>query len=189
MSRKRLIQTTAIIVLAVLVVFMSIGYAAYDQTLGINGTATIQQANWDIHLENPVETSNSTVSSDEITTAPTLNASGTDVTFAVTMAIGETYEFTVDVKNAGTFDAKLADYALTVEQNGVKQTLSDNVSDYSNDNISYSIKNVVAGEGLSAGSSSKKTITITATQPENSKNLPSEKITYTFNFSMYYVQN
>lgn len=93
-----------VLLLLLLVVGVSVGYAALSKTLNINGTSNIgNNAKWDVHLENVVVTGGSA----NATTPAKL--SGTDtITFAVDLNTpGDFYEFTFDVVNDGTIDAKL----------------------------------------------------------------------------------
>lgn len=93
-----------VLLLLLLVIGVSVGYAALSKTLNINGTSNIaNNARWDVHLENVVVTGGSA----NATTPAKL--SGTDtITFAVDLNTpGDFYEFTFDVVNDGTIDAKL----------------------------------------------------------------------------------
>ena len=93
-----------VLLLLLLVVGVSVGYAALSKTLNINGTSNIaNNARWDVHLENVQVTGGSA----NATTPAKL--SGTDtITFAVDLNTpGDFYEFTFDVVNDGTIDAKL----------------------------------------------------------------------------------
>ena len=81
---------------------MGIGYAALSTTLTIDGTSDIDRAVWDVHFEN-VQVTTGSVNA----TAPAIS-NDTEVGFSVSLEDpGDFYEFTVDVVNDGTFDAKL----------------------------------------------------------------------------------
>ncbi len=117
MKRERIVQNVTIIVLAVALVVMSVGYAAYSQTLTINGTATVKAANWDIHFANIDTTKSATglTNGGAVTTAPTIDEAKTTVTWGASLALNDTYTFNVDIVNGGTFNANLGSYTLAVK--------------------------------------------------------------------------
>src|SRR5574344_231722 len=91
----------SVLVLSVLLIVMSVGYAAYSVVLNITGTSTISASTWDVHFENigaGIAATGYTIATPS--TAPTISADKHDVTFAVTLNVGEEYAFIVDVKNA-----------------------------------------------------------------------------------------
>ena len=95
-----------VIGILLVVAIITVGYAALQTTLQINGDASIGGATWDIHFENIEATNESTVTP---TVAPT--ASGTDTTtleYEVSLPKpGDVYQFTADIVNDGSLDAKL----------------------------------------------------------------------------------
>lgn len=85
-----------VIALLVLVIGISIGYAALSATLNINGSSTIGKASWDVHFANIIETAGG-VTATKAATITSGNA--TEVTYDVTLAKpGDYYEFEVDVE-------------------------------------------------------------------------------------------
>lgn len=104
-SKKNLV----IVAILLIVVAMSVGYAALSTTLNITGTANISTVGWDVHFANIKVTSGSVTA----TTAASINSATTAVNYAVTLnKPGDFYEFTVDVVNGGTLDAKLSTITL-----------------------------------------------------------------------------
>ena len=105
MKKKGRGSFIAILVL-VLVLGISIGYAALSTTLNINGSTTIGKSSWDVHFANVIETAGGVTA----TKAAAITAGQTtEVTYEVTLPTpGTFYEFTVDVVNAGSLDAKLS---------------------------------------------------------------------------------
>ena len=90
------------IILILLVVCLSLGYAYINSDLNINGTAQVKHANWDIHWAN-VQVTNGSVSAN----TPTIS-NQTTVTYSVTLPTpGSFYEFTVDAVNGGQIDAMI----------------------------------------------------------------------------------
>ena len=94
-----------VIALLVLVIGISIGYAALSTTLNINGTSTIKTQTWDVHFANVKVTTNSGAT---VTKAPTItDGKTTEVTYNEALnQPGSVYEFTVDVVNGGSIAAK-----------------------------------------------------------------------------------
>ena len=111
-SKKRY----TLVVLLLLLVGISIGYAAIATTLNINGNTTIEKASWDIHFENLVKTTGSEVA----TTEAAIDQTKTLIEYTVTLPKpGDFYEFTVDMVNNGTIDAMISEVlkeGLTTEQ-------------------------------------------------------------------------
>ena len=97
-TNKRLIAIAVVLLLAI-----SIGYAALSTSLSINGTANIASSSWLIYFTNVQVTTGSVTA----TTAPTTSGtSTTSLTWVVSMDTpGQFYEYTVDVKNDGSIDA------------------------------------------------------------------------------------
>ncbi len=184
MSKKGIIQNAIVIVLGLAIIAMSVGYAAFDTSLKIEGTTTFESGSWDVHLENPVKTINSTIGSAAVVSAPTVNQAGTEVGFVVNMHAGDVYEFTVDVKNAGTFDAKLANYNLVATQDGINVPIEELSNASVDSKLTYQVIDSKIGEALNKSAISTKTIRITANGDEFT-----EVSKYEFKFNMTYVQN
>lgn len=94
-----------ILLLILLILGISIGYAALATTLKINGTTHVGGNVWDVHWANvgDIQKSNATT----VTTAAAVDQSdNTKVGFNVSLnEPGDYYEFQVDAVNAGTLDA------------------------------------------------------------------------------------
>lgn len=204
MGNRRVIQNVAIIVLGIAIIVMSVGYAAYSSTLEINGDVTVKAAKWDVHFENlgegtvPAGTHNAAIS----TTNNKL------VEFDVELQPGEKYDFTVDVVNAGTFDAKLISTAgtgstvkaasaasatsIVPQMTDDGRTYSDNVIDYK---VTYSDGTaLVPGTDVltkKGGSLDKKTVKVAVeykTDENHPEYLPSEDTVYHFVLLLNYEQ-
>ena len=88
-----------------LVIGISIGYAALSATLNIAGDTTIEKNTWDIHFENLQKTEGSVVATKDAV----IEDKNTNINYLVALQKpGDFYEFKVDVKNAGTIPAKLS---------------------------------------------------------------------------------
>ena len=103
MKKKK--NSSFVVIALLLIVTISIGYAALSTTLNINGTSTIKTQNWDVHFANVKAT---TTTGATVTKAPTITeGKTTEVTYNVALnQPGSVYEFTVDVVNGGTIAAK-----------------------------------------------------------------------------------
>ena len=178
-----------IVVLSVLLVIMSVGYAAYSVVLNITGSSTISASTWDVHFENigaGIAATGYTMATPS--TAPTISADKHDVTFAVTLNVGEEYAFTVDAKNAGTIEAYLDTYNVVVDGT------TYNSNRWNNNYLSYAAVwtdtgvSFAQGDTLAAGASKNVTVTVRYEQPENSSDLPSTDATHTFVVHLNWIQ-
>ena len=100
----------------ILMLCITIGYAALNSTLNINGKSNISKNNWDIHFDN-ISVIDGSVEAVKIPTV----TDKTTVDFEVALNLpGDFYEFTVDVVNAGSIDAMIESINktsdLTLEQ-------------------------------------------------------------------------
>ena len=201
MKKKRAFQNVAIIVLGLAIIIMSIGYAAYSTPMSITGNTTIQRASWDIKFNNPQTVTTATSVSNTLVTAPTLT-NATTLTFGVTLKVGETYDFTVDVVNAGTFNAKLDEYSLTgTKKKGATTTAvtSADGQTYSNDYLVYSVQwndgsalqSTADGtaDTINAGDTKKLKVHVGFIEPADASTLPDANEDYTFTLNMNFVQN
>lgn len=192
MQKKRFIQNVTIIVLAVAIIVMSVGYAAYITQLEIKGTATIEKASWDVHFSEATKLETSTVLDDAIT-GPSLNDEVTTLTFGVNLKLNDVYEFTTDVVNDGTLDAKLNTFSLTGTKNSTEITDGLSGLQYTNDYLTYEVTwadgSALTENEVIAGKSSKKLkVSVKYLQPEDEENLPSENETYVFTLNMTFSQ-
>ena len=116
------------IILILLVVCLSLGYAYINSDLNINGTAQVNSANWDVHWAN-IQVSTGSVSA----SSPTIS-NQTTVNYSVTLNIpGDYYEFTVDAVNGGSIDAMID--SIDSKLNGATITT---LPDYLNYTVTYS---------------------------------------------------
>ena len=114
MEEKQKSKKSIIAIALILLLTISIGYAAISTELKINGTANISAASWNVYFTNIQPTTGSVVPSVAPTTSGTTT---TQLNYTVALEKpGDFYEFTVDVKNGGTINAKIAD-------NGVVKTI------------------------------------------------------------------
>lgn len=123
-------KMSLIILLLIIIFGITLGYATLSSSLNINGISIINNAKWDIHFENiQFRDENATA-----TTPAEINDDGNTITFEVNLLKpGDFYEFTVDVKNAGTIDGMLESITATINNQP-----EDNLPNYLCFYISYS---------------------------------------------------
>ena len=174
MRRERSLQNIIIIVLAIAILAMSVGFAAYEQKLNINGTATFNKASWDVHFDT------ASFSEEASTIKATSKTVGTNtISYAVTLAKpGDTYTFTVNAKNYGTIDAKLVGITLGGLTEEQKKFITYSVN-YAGTDYEYPGTSTGLNVSLPAGESSTAAVTITVNYvyPEAAEELPSEDTT------------
>ena len=164
MRRENTMQNVIIALLAITVLAMSIGYAAYTQALNINGTATFSRAQWDVHFDTATFSETSTIH------ATSTNVGNTTITYDVTLpSPGSTYSFTVNAKNFGTIDATMKKITLsgltTAQAKYITYSVSYNGTPYdaTTDNLSIP---------LAANASHPVVVTVNYVLPENATDLP-----------------
>lgn len=138
MNNKNFKVIMAVGVIALIAV-VGVGFAAFSTNLKINGSGTVKASSWKIKFAN-LSTATLTGQAQEVT-APTLSNEDThigdyDVTFT---SPGDSITYTFDVKNEGTFNAKVSSVVIptpTCTGNGVNAT-----TDASNvcKNLSYTL--------------------------------------------------
>ena len=113
--------------LLLLILGISVGYAALSATLKINGTSIIKSAKWSVHFgaeENDIQVTEGSVTGDNVTTPAQIKSgtNNTEIEFSVNLPEpGDFYEFTAQVVNDGTLDAIIGegDSAVSLTVNAV----------------------------------------------------------------------
>ena len=191
MQRKSFIQNVTIIVLAVAIILMSVGYATYSVPLQITGTTTIEKATWGIVFDNIQSLNTTTVPTANIT-APTLTDT-THLTFGVRMPLNSTYEFTVDVHNTGTINAELDSFTLTGTKGADTVLNASSTLLYSSNYLTYEVTyadgtQLAQGDELAGGTSKTLKVSVKYTQPTDATQLPTENEAYVFTLDLGYEQ-
>ena len=173
-SNKRLIAIAIVLLLAI-----SIGYAALSTTLTINGTANIAANSWLIYFTNvQVKTGSSTA-----TQAPTTSGTNTTtLTWAVNLQTpGDYYEYNVDVKNDGTIDAMIGSLSNT--------SLNTNQAKYLNYTVTYSDGATIEQyDKLDANETVTLKVRVEYKTDLNPEDLPTENTPVTLTYTSNYVQ-
>lgn len=146
-SKTRSTRGKLLIVAAVIVGLASIAYAAYSQTLTVNGTGTAT-GGWDVGI-----TSITLSSSDGATENSAPTHDGTSATFDVDLAFpGAFAEYTVVVTNGGNIPAILSSMTDLTSKNAEAPTY-----------ITYTVTGVTEGVttlGTNTGVDDTNTITV-----------------------------
>ena len=102
-----------LILLLVVLLGISIGFALLSTTLYINGTSTIKGNVWDIHWGTPTESQGSVTATTPVRIKD--NTDSQEIEFSVGFDLpGDYYEFTVDAINAGTIDGIITAYKAAI---------------------------------------------------------------------------
>ena len=182
MEKQKNTQMFVIAILAVAVLTMSVGFAVFTQTLDINGNVTVASSKWSIAFD-----TSSYVESDGSVAVSNKTLDGTSMTYNVTLTKpGDFYEFTVNVKNTGTFDANLTGITMsslsTEQAKYLKYVITYNDTEYTTTTSSLSVA-LAKTEGVATGK-----VRVQYIQPENSADLPSTQVTVPLTASLTYNQ-
>lgn len=133
--------------LLVVVVAMSVGYAAMAQQLTINGSANFEDVQWKIAFkEITLDTDNTEGATEE--NAPTIV--GTTASFDVKLAYpGAKATYKIKVKNEGTINAYLQDISGVEEANSTVPT-----------DIKYTVKGISVNDTLNTTEEKEFTVVV-----------------------------
>ncbi|MBR1936802.1 MAG: hypothetical protein IJ842_03810 [Bacilli bacterium] len=168
-------------ILIIMLLVVSIGYAILSSNLNILGSSEISAPTWDIHWEN-VSVKSGSVSA----TTPTIDTIKTTVNYSVTLTIpGEYYEFTVDAVNAGTIDGMVS--VISNKLNGTEITTLPNYLEYK---VSYEDGiDIAPNHLLAANTSEKYKVHVGYKKDISVSDIPEGAQTLNLSFSVTYVQS
>ena len=174
-------RRTIITILVILLLSISMGYAALSTTLSINGSSRINNATWNVFWSN-VQVKSGSVSA----STPTIDSSKTTVTYDVTLNNpGDFYEFTVDANNTGSIDAMID--TVTSKLNGSVITTLPSYLDYY---VSYDNRaRIYPKQYLKSNTTEKIRIRVEFRKDITASDLPTSPQTLSFSFSINYVQS
>ena len=131
--------------LFLLFISFGVGYAYLTTSLSIDGTSNVSSARWNIHFAN--------IDINEDSVTPTTGATITNPTtinFSLVLSEpGDFYEFTVDIVNEGTLNARISDFSFLPELTAEQQEYYEYIVKYA------SGSDIAVGDGLKAGTSEK----------------------------------
>lgn len=170
-----------VIVAIILLLLISIGYAALSSNLQILGKVTVAKTTWDVHFDNvQVEPGSATATKDATISGTT------KVEYVVNLNnVSDYYEFTVDVKNAGTVDAVIGTGGI------VKTELSEHDDTYVNYTVTYDDGTAIAvGDELASGATRtlKVRVEYDSSLTPDVLNTLTNDISLTLEYSLNYVQ-
>ena len=171
-------RTFLVGLLFLLFIGVSVGYAFLNTSLNITGALNIAGSRWDIHFDN-IEIEEGSV---EATTSPTIT-DNTSISFSTTLNNpGEQYQFTVDLVNDGTYDAKLDSIEVT-------PTLTEEQQEYFKYIVEYTEGGEIKqGDGLDAGTSESIKVLVQYKENDDDSKYPGEDIEFNFLVTMNYIQ-
>ena len=177
MKKKK--NSSFVVIALLLIVTISIGYAALSTTLNINGTSTIKTQTWDVHFANVKAT---TTTGATVTKAPTITeGKTTEVTYNVALnQPGSVYEFTVDVVNGGTIAAKTS--AIPTLGGNTQPTIFNYTVTWSDGSP------ITANTALAAGDTKTAKVRVEYKKDITAAQLPSADTALSLTCSIPYVQ-
>lgn len=184
MEKQKNTQMFVIAILAVAVLTMSVGFAAFTQTLNIDGEVKVASSLWNIQFDTTsyVESSGSVTVSAENRTL-----SGTSMTYNVTLTKpGDFYEFTINVKNTGTFDANLTGITMSPLTTEQAKYLTYEI-DYDGTKYTNTTPGLTIALAKTSGVATVK-VRVAYIQPDDPKDLPSSEVTVPLTASLTYNQ-
>lgn len=132
MKKEQNIKMLAIAAIVFAGISLAIAYAAFSQTLTINGTATVKGGQWNIHyVANSVTaTPGANSQATDVAADTTVNTNNTNFVFHTNLVKpGDTITYTVTIINEGTINATLsAQPNLTLSTTASGVTASDYVT-------------------------------------------------------------
>lgn len=188
MEKKKRKEIGILLFLVLAVVLMTIGFAAYTQTLNISGTVKVKGSPWDVHyIPNQITRTSGSVTPDSTTgDNPTVleSVDETDFEFTVTLEKpGDFYEATITAKNYGTVAAQLKSITMSTLTAEQQKYLSYKVT-YNGTEYTASASNL--STAMAAGAEHPVKVRVEYLQPNDANDLPSSDVTVTVTGSLYY---
>ena len=175
---RRKAKKSKLFLILILVLGISVGYAALSKTLRINGTSSIKKSSWIIYFDNIRNESGVTAA-----TQTTISNDKTEVNFKISIdKPGDFYEFDVDTVNDGSIDAMIE----SVELNGIKE---ENKSSFSFTTTYEDGTELKSCDILQAGTRKKVKVRFNYSKDIEISDLLDEEEKMNLQFKINYVQN
>jgi len=194
MEKERKIKTLSLVALIVAVLGLTVAFAALSQTLTINGSASVNAAEWDIHFENINKISSYEGS---FNSEPVLNGTSISNLNVTITKPGDSAALEFDIKNTGTINAKISSIEISklctlqssvesCDWNNDGEVTQEDI-DKVNDNISYIVvycddninngyeKELKVNDTLNAGSIKHAYVGITYSKVLFSGDIPTQE--------------
>lgn len=177
-----------ILFLTLILLGVTIGFAALATTLKIDGIANILKPTWKVYWANPQVTTGSATSNVPEITAGDGESERTKVVWTTTLALpGDFYEFTIDAVNTGSVDAMVTGIFPSVSDGNGVTALPDYI-DYSvtyDDGTEVEVSHVLA-----ANSTQKYKIRVSYDMQKMTsadiEAMPQGGLSYTFSYQVTY---
>ena len=168
-----------ILVIFLLLIAISIGYATLSSTLKNRGNGGSDKTRWDVHFENVVEDSFKAT----IIKPATILGNTTNIEYEVNLtAPGSYYTFETSIKNGGTIDAKLATTPTLIG-------ISPEQDVYTNYTVTYSDgKPIRVGDVIKSGEIRKIKVLVEIEKDLNEYQLPTTQQTLNLSVDLDYIQ-
>ena len=157
---------------------LTLGYSLLTTTLEIEGVGKISKAVWNIHFAN-IQTTQGSVTP---TQAPTIS-NDTNIVFSVKLAEPTNfYEFTADIVNEGTIDAKINSFTIL-------PVLTEAQKKYFNYTVTYSDgTEIKVNDALNAGRTEKIKVRFEYLEQTDTSLYPTEDQEFSLQVGIDYVQ-
>jgi len=180
-NKNRGFRVIVIFALCFSVIGLSIGFAAFSQTLNINGTGTLKSNTWKVVFADLVVPTlvNGNLEG-ETTTSQSINVAGTTFSFDVALTLpGDKVVYDFKVKNTGTIDAKVTAVVLT----GVGVATANKV----NYTLTYADGTAIsANDILNSGDSKDLKLTVEFDPAATSADIPLTDFTFSLGATINY---
>lgn len=194
-GKDRGLKVAVVAALVISVIAIGIGFAAFTETLSINGNATVQTSSWKVKFTDL--STGTTAGTASITTAPTINTNDTTIsTYDIKLAKpGDSVTYTFKVANTGTYDAKLTSVTIptpTCTGSGDNaETDATNVCKHVTYSLTYSDGGTIAvNDALAAGTSKEMKLVLSYDTHNVAADLPSGDVTISnLGISLVYSQS
>ena len=179
-------------ILVLLLVLISVGYAVLSISNNISGISKIKNADWDIHFDNVSINPNSVeIEDDHISSGALIDENdSTKVDFNIQLKKpGDFYEFTVDAVNEGTMDGMVEVVTSTIKLGEEELDITE-LPRWLIYNVSYLDGSKIEKEHkLLAGKSETYKVRLEYSKDINEDELPRSNLSITTSFQVYYVQD
>ena len=181
MKKQKNAQIIILSLLLAVVIFTTVGFAAYTQNLNIEGTVTVEKSKWSIHFD---RSSYQLGVGSEAVTADMVSDTSIKFTSALSKP-GDYCTFSIKAVNDGTFDAALNQLEMSPLSAEQSKYLAYTVS---YDGVNFTNTNNALSTALNKGTSSDVLVRVEYVAPTDSADLPSNDITVNLSLKLVYNQ-
>ena len=187
MEKNRGMRTIAIIALIVSVIGLSVGFAAFAQTLNIGGVGKVKGNTWLIQFANlSTPTLGSGITGDATVDTTASITGGTSISFAVSLYFpsDEVY-YDFEVQNNGTLDAEISSITLSGVDTALLQKVNYSLK-YDNGDGTFTA--LAVGDTLDAGDAKDLRLVVQLDPGTLATELPSTDVSLSLGATIVYEQ-